>query len=576
MRFPTLAIRTHLLLFGFALLIPLLVAGIFVATSLEQAERENLYQRARVVSQETAVAIERDLNAYKIAVEALATSRMLAAGNFERFYSRAKSMQKSLPGVVITVRRADGQHVVNTLVPWGASLPRTSASELLRTDNAALGTDQIIISGVYSGATAKTPYVALVRQVPVNGEPHLITLAVPADRIREIVDSRLQPRGWLSAVVDRNHVIVARSQDHSAYVGTTVTNEMREKATGEFGSFTGLRRDGVPVFVAYRRVPSSGWVVVSAIPLAQIEEPLRFLWIFIFSLFAAGLALSVGLAALHAHYLLAGFKQLDHAATVADGAACIEPPRTGILQLDKVGSTLTQAARDLHSSLTQRAKLHRRLIDAEEQERARLSRDLHDQTGQSIAAALLTIRRLENRGEGVAACELRPLHTELDRIGETLHRVAWELRPPLIDELGLAEALKSYISQWSSKCGITADFHCCNLVVDDVSHDIQTAIYRVTQEALTNIAKHADGATIVSVVLSRDGPMLRLMVGDNGCGFDPRQDLTNGEKHAGLGLAGIRERLSLLGGDFDLESAPGSGTTVFARIPLVSQALTAA
>ena len=113
---------------------------------------------------------------------------------------------------------------------------------------------------------------------------------------------------------------------------------------------------------------------------------------------------------------------------------------------------------------------------------------------------------------------LRLLRLQLEQVGQTLHHVAWELRPASIDELGLQVALANYVAEWSEQYGIEADFYCGDLKTDALSEEICTTVYRVAQEALTNVVKHAQ-ATSVSVVIEQAGDKLRLTIEDNGCGF---------------------------------------------------------
>ncbi|MBX9776004.1 MAG: PAS domain S-box protein [Xanthobacteraceae bacterium] len=219
----------------------------------------------------------------------------------------------------------------------------------------------------------------------------------------------------------------------------------------------------------------------------------------------------------------------------------------------------------LSAALQERDDLRRRYMQAQEGERLRLAHELHDQTGQTLTAALLELKGIEAFAAESARERLRSLRKQMEVMGETLHRVAWELRPLSIDEVGLASALGNYLSEWGFRYGIAADFYCREQAVDELSDEVRTTIYRVVQEGLTNIAKHAERATAVSVVIERTDAVLRLTINDNGCGFRP--DVQN-EPGSGLGIAGMRERLSLIGGEFELESAVGAGTTVFARIPV--------
>ncbi len=227
------------------------------------------------------------------------------------------------------------------------------------------------------------------------------------------------------------------------------------------------------------------------------------------------------------------------------------------------------AAERLSATTAERDDLRRRLIQAQEQERLRLAHELHDQTGQSLTAVMLEMKGIENSVNEPDRSRLRLLRLRLEQVGQTLHHVAWELRPASIDELGLASALADYILEWGEQHGIEADFHCADTNIDAFSEEICTTVYRVVQEALTNVVKHARQATRVSVVIERSDAKLRLTIEDNGCGFDTTAStVPRGSRNGGLGLAGMRERLSLIGGELEVESSVGAGTTIFARIPL--------
>jgi PAS domain S-box-containing protein len=228
------------------------------------------------------------------------------------------------------------------------------------------------------------------------------------------------------------------------------------------------------------------------------------------------------------------------------------------------------AEQKLTAALGERDDLRRRFMQAQEDERLRLAHELHDQTGQSLAAVMLELKGVEALVTDSGRDQLRQLRGQLEEMGKTLHRVAWELRPTSIDELGLTSALANHVSEWSAKIGIDGDFHCGDRNLDRLPDEIRTSVYRVVQEALTNIAKHAAGTTSVSVVIDRSGGTLRLTIEDNGCGFESAQGGGNGagRGNGGLGIAGMRERLALIGGELEIETSPHSGTTIFARIPL--------
>jgi signal transduction histidine kinase len=215
--------------------------------------------------------------------------------------------------------------------------------------------------------------------------------------------------------------------------------------------------------------------------------------------------------------------------------------------------------------------LRRHLSIAEERERLRLSYELHDQAGQDLIAAILELNEIDSLVDGPARERLHLVRKKMEELGKTLHRIAWELRPPAIDELGLRKALASYIADWGERCGTEVDFHCDDPNLDEVPNEIGTTVYRIVQEGLTNILKHARGPSDVSVVIRRVGATLQVIIEDNGCGFDVGAMAAKPGGYGGLGLDGMRGRLILIGGTLEVESAVDVGTTIFARIALDSQ-----
>ena len=205
----------------------------------------------------------------------------------------------------------------------------------------------------------------------------------------------------------------------------------------------------------------------------------------------------------------------------------------------------------------------RRVVDAQEAERARLARELHDETGQALTSILLGLKSLEERVEsadgGAAFAELR------DLVVATLHdvrRLAVELRPAVLDDFGLVPALERLRDSISEQCQIAVEVQ-SDLDGQRLPAEIETALYRIVQESLTNVVKHAD-ASRVTVWLRRPSDRnVELVIHDDGAGFDP-----NEVRDGGLGLVGMRERVALLGGRMSVESSEGAGTMLTAEVPL--------
>lgn len=200
----------------------------------------------------------------------------------------------------------------------------------------------------------------------------------------------------------------------------------------------------------------------------------------------------------------------------------------------------------------------RRVVEAQELERKRLARELHDETGQALTSILLGLRTLE---EAPALDELRPSVDSLRELTiQTLRdvrRLAVELRPSALDDFGLVPALERLAEGFGEQTGLTVQVEA--RLDERLPADVETALYRIVQEALTNVLKHAQ-ARNVSILLNRKGSTVAAVVEDDGRGFSPKEI---GDE--GLGLLGMRERLALLDGTLKIESSPGAGTTIVAE-----------
>jgi PAS domain S-box-containing protein len=225
---------------------------------------------------------------------------------------------------------------------------------------------------------------------------------------------------------------------------------------------------------------------------------------------------------------------------------------------------LSEVVAELRTEIAARADLARRLATAQEDERRRVARDLHDSVGQLLAALALAVKAVSAAGDlpTGAADRLAEVERVAELLGKEAHALAVRLRPTSLDDIGLEAALGQLVSDWSARIGVRADFHATGLDPGRLPSESETTLYRVVQEALTNVARHAR-ATRVSVVVSRQGGHATAVIEDDGAGFDPGA-VPNGR----LGLLGMRERAGLAGGEMDIESSRGSGTTVVVRIPV--------
>jgi signal transduction histidine kinase len=222
---------------------------------------------------------------------------------------------------------------------------------------------------------------------------------------------------------------------------------------------------------------------------------------------------------------------------------------------------------DLREKERVRGQLLEKVISAQEEERKRIARELHDDTGQAITSLMVGLRAASDECDTPLRPRFDALRTIAAHTLESVKRLARELRPPLLDDLGLSAALDRYLAGYRSTFGLNVDLQMTGFSGRErLAPEIELALYRIIQEALTNIAKHAK-ATNVSVVVERKAHSVIAIVEDDGRGFDVRAVLDSPQQEGKLGLHGMRERAELLGGRLQLESTPGSGTSVFVEIP---------
>jgi signal transduction histidine kinase len=203
------------------------------------------------------------------------------------------------------------------------------------------------------------------------------------------------------------------------------------------------------------------------------------------------------------------------------------------------------------------------LISAQEEERSRLARELHDDVTQRLALLAIDAGREERRLSGSGgSTTMRTMREGLVRLSEDVHALSYRLHPSILEDLGLIEALKSECERFSRTCSIRLEANAQD-IPEKLPHDVALCLFRIAQEGLRNMARHA-GASRAEVRLRRLNGGLQLAVMDDGAGFDPARH----QNRVSLGHASMRQRVVLLGGKLDIVSAPGHGTTIRAWVPL--------
>jgi two-component system sensor histidine kinase UhpB len=283
--------------------------------------------------------------------------------------------------------------------------------------------------------------------------------------------------------------------------------------------------------------------------------------------FAGSLLINAGVLTLALQPLHALERTVDRVAT-GDLSARAHRVLFNDPDVERLGETLNTMLDVLqdHRGLLQ--KMSEQVLAAQEGERKRIARELHDETAQSLTTLLIRLKILEKARN---AAEIRGQIQELRELTvltlEAVRKLAVELRPATLDDLGLVAALEAYTEGYAARIPLKLDFSAEGFEpqASRLAPQVELVLYRVVQEALTNAAKHA-GATSVRVALRRSPREVVASVADDGCGFDVEDVMRSRER--GLGLFGMQERLALVQGHLLLESTPGRGTRIEARVPL--------
>jgi signal transduction histidine kinase len=245
----------------------------------------------------------------------------------------------------------------------------------------------------------------------------------------------------------------------------------------------------------------------------------------------------------------------EHRSTVVVGILVV------LLQAGLIMALLVQLGRRRRAEHESFA-LNWRLLTAHEDERRRLARELHDDITQRLARLAVDAARIESAGASPTDGASLSVHGELVRLSEDVHALSYRLHPSILDDLGLAEALKAECEQVTRHQPVRVEVE-VNQVPEGLPHDVSLCLFRVAQEALRNVARHAKASVATVTLALKDGGLL-LAVSDNGIGFDVEAT----RSHPSLGCASMGERVRLLGGRLGIRSQPGQGTTISAWVPL--------
>lgn len=407
--------------------------------------------------------------------------------------------------------------------------------------------------------------------------------------LSEVAAQSPLPAGSALVAIDRKGTIMARYPNPDVWLGRSVAElpimEAIRAAQGE-GAIETVGEDGLTrlyAFTPVRGVPDRDMFVSVGIPtsiaFAEANERLR--WNLIGLALVAVLALTiawVGGNALYARRLGALLRATGRL-TAGDLSA-----RTGLSggvdelgqlanAFDKMTEALAERELERAEEARARAQLLQEVISAQEDERKRIARELHDETSQGLSVLIVSLETVGIEAAR-AGCETsraaQTARTVAQGLLDGIRRLIADLRPSLLDDLGLAPAIAWYAEERIESLGIAVDLQCDLPSGSRLPPALETALFRIAQEAIGNIAKHA-GASHVTISLRVVGGTVVLSIEDDGCGFEPGRHSIRPAVGSGFGLQSMSERASALGGELRLRTAPGQGTRVEVEVPFLPE-----
>jgi signal transduction histidine kinase len=238
-------------------------------------------------------------------------------------------------------------------------------------------------------------------------------------------------------------------------------------------------------------------------------------------------------------------------------------------KVDERTQQLRESYREIRRTETARWELLQRVLTAQEEERRRIARELHDETTQSLAGLLMRLEAAiarAGKADGKTKDMLTNMKTLTVRTIDNVHKIIFDLRPSILDDLGLLSAVRWYAQNRLSELSIKTRVEVTG-EERKIPSQIEAALFRIVQEAINNIAKHAEAQNVILSVEFMDSA-IRIEVEDDGKGFDVEAVTLQSDKTQGLGLLGLRERITILGGELRISSQPGSGTHLIIEVPL--------
>lgn len=571
-------LRTYLIALVAATLLPVLAFAGWSSWRAVAAERDVAARELTRLAASGAGALEVEFGRAIVLGQTLAASPALRRGDLETFAAQAREAAEA-NGTSVAIGDEQGRQTFNSRVPRGAPIAARPSPELVRRVRERGGP---FVTDLFQAPLLDHPIAAVI--VPVEGAPADLAAAigvrVDTERLGRLLPEPVLGAGAFSVALDGSGRVAART---ASAPGSLAAQALAGLAPGQVGLIEGA---GTARLLAARSmIAGTGWQVVVAAPEEAVAAGA---WRALVGLGAAGLAgllLAVVLSVLLAAFLLRQARALVATAeAIPEGGVASTGSR--VTEVAVLRRALEAAGSAVRSRAEAQARLHAmtetavlleqrvaertreleqttgRLLNAEDEERRRIARDLHDSTVQELVAASLCISRAR-AAPAEAEQALAEASTALARAKEELRTVSFLLQPPLLDECGLVVALQVYADGVARRSGIAVTLE-APPVAPALSRPVETALFRVVQEALVNTVSHAE-ATTVSIRIAADRDAVSVAVIDNGKGMPFGHDAESGAV-AGVGIPGMRARVRQLGGEFAVMTGP-DGTTIHAAFP---------
>jgi signal transduction histidine kinase len=589
-----MSVRAHVVAVMLAIAGPLMAFSAFLVMHAAGREQSLIADQVRAQAQGTATAIDQMIGAETVRLFGLATSATLEDGDLSAFHAYAADLGQR-EGRTLLLTDPSGRPVLSSAVPFGTPLPALADQAKLRQ---VVNTGLPAISGLVVAGSGGVRCVLVSVPVIAGGRVRYVLSGDVIGALGKVLVEQHLPASWNAAVIDAEGFVIAHNGHAEGYVGHLArVDAIAHVQQADNGWFPYLSLDGVPMENAFTHIDRPGWAIVIGIPRVALMEPVRESTYELLLLGAGTLGVAAVLAFTFGRQISRPIERLAALAKRVGKGRSIDATDTGLRETDTVAQALAAAsqkiagasaermqitedmrlsaaryralAEELSHAYQERQELLQLTVQSQEDERRRVARELHDGFGQYLTALRMGLTAMEPHcpPDSQAPRQLASLKGLTDELGKAVGRMAWEIRPTALDDLGLENAIRQYLEEWADRSDLRIDQE-IHIEGGRLPSAIEITLFRVLQEAITNVVKHS-GADHVAVIVDSNATEVRLIVEDNGSGFpEAPEDGTILSRPRQLGLLGMRERLALVHGALEVESQTGQGTTLYVRVPV--------